>query len=346
MSDWIICPTCDLKHVARPDAVCPRCKQTVVGALTAGLRSATLPGATIHADGLPTGAWLAAGVLFANAVAGVLVLVLTQTSPARPAGIGNTVAIVVDVFLATALLLGRHGAVAWALVRAVLGGLILTPILWSNAGAATGIAQALYSLGLVLLLAGDPGVGRILAGLVPTAGTLLLVVAMVGSPPVGRRVSGLVADLLDRHAHVEHVERVGGGWRLELPPGAWHEAKAPPGIERMVSWPEEDAHIMVSAHAGPPGTELDVFKVADGLLDAIRKTTPTLVEVERKLVPARTGSGLAVRATLSATGKEVEGWYVVIVSGIRYAVAVALAPRERFDEVGPTLLGIAQQLEL
>jgi hypothetical protein len=343
--DWIVCPTCGLKHVARSDAVCPRCRTTVVGALAAGLTPATLPAQAARGEALPTGAWLAAWVLYANAVVAILVLVLTRTTPAAPTGMGSTVAIVVDVVLATALLLGKRGAAGWALVRAVLGGLILTPILWSSAGAAIGIAQVLYSLGLVLLLAGDPGVVRILAGLVPTAGTLLLIVAMVGAPGLGRRVSGLVADLLDRHAHVEHIERA-GGWRLELPPGAWHEAKAPPGIERMVSWPEEDAHIMVSAQTAPPGTELDVFKVADTLLGGIRRTTPTLAEVERKLVPARAGSGLAVHATLTAMGKDVEGWYVVFVSGNRFAIAVALAPHERFDELGPTLLGIAQQLEL
>jgi hypothetical protein len=31
MADWVQCPSCGLKHAARPDGLCPRCQQPTAG---------------------------------------------------------------------------------------------------------------------------------------------------------------------------------------------------------------------------------------------------------------------------------------------------------------------------
>jgi hypothetical protein len=354
MADWIVCPACRLRHVARPDGACPRCKQPIAGAVPlATVATATdfgLPGSSTEARpaGLPAGARIAAWVLLANALAAIptLALTLTRTTPSEPAGMGSVLPVIVDVVIATSLLRGNPRYQSWALVRAVLGGLILTPMLWITAGPAMGLTQALYSIGLVLLLVGEPGVARIASGLVPAMGTLLLMVAMSASDEVGRRVQAVVADVSDGGAHVERIERREGGWRLELPAGTWHEHKAPKGVDRMVSWPEEDAHLMITSQTAPAGTQLDIVKATDVVLGEARKAMPGLVERERKSFGARRGSGMAVHVSQTMHGTGVESWYVVFVDGNRLAVAVAMGPRDRFDEIGETLLGVAEKLEL
>lgn len=168
---------------------------------------------------------------------------------------------------------------------------------------------------------------------------------MVSSTGTARAIRGLAADAVDR-GHLAQLDGAGGSWLLPLPEGTWHRSRAPEGIDRMASWPEEDAHVMVSSKAAPPGSRIDLLAAVEGLVTEVRKADPSFAETERRFVRPPRGSGIAIRATLRAEGVEAEGWYVLVVDGNRVAIAIGLAPRERFEELGDGLLALAEGIDL
>jgi hypothetical protein len=380
MADWIACPGCGLKHSARPDGTCPRCGVQVAAATGASSDAAggsplppqvamlgyvapgearpagppaypPSPAAAAPDAPLPLGARVAGAVLLANAVVGLGVFLAGRSGGpiAAPFAVGTNL---VDLILAVGLLSSRAWARAWALVRTGLGGLIFTPLLWMSLGPLFGLLQLAFSLGVLALLVGEAGPVRLAAGLAGSGGTLALLALMAASPPAGRAVRALAADVAARGGHLEAVARAAEGtWRLPLPPDRWHEPLMPGrDLDGGASWPEEDAHLVVVSRPLPAGAsdraQENMGAVADGAIRGMAAKSRTFVEKERVAFPRAHGAGLAVRAAFTELGQEVEAWLVVIVEGDRFAFVGALAPAERFEELGGELLQLAQGIEL
>jgi hypothetical protein len=369
MATWCACPGCGLKHTARVDGRCPRCS-TPVAAHADGGGTPAPPEPPPPAAAPPTpaapprlplqapaetstsGELAAACILCANALVGVGVLLLTGTNPSDPRGMGSLVPVVVDLVVATRLFQKERNAPSWALARAVLGGLVLTPILWSNGGAIVGIAQLVFSAGLVALLVGEPGRARVAGGALGAGGAVALVFAMVALPRVGNSVRALAADVGDWGTHVERLEGRDGAWSLPLPPRRWHDwpegAKAVQGADRAATWPEEDAALMVFAIAAPEGRALDLGAAAEVILANIRKADRTYSELGRMRVRLAHGPGLAIHMRTTHGGRLAEGWclFATSASAGRIAVVLTLGPAERFEELGAELREVASQIDV
>lgn len=356
MAEWITCRTCGLRHSARADGFCPRCKSALgppaIGALPGSGMDPVVPAASLARETavpppapFPIGARVAGWVLYANALTAILAMIKLGVRPTDPAsGLAGIPSLLVDVAVGTYLVAGREKARPWALGRVVLGGLVFTPILWSNAGPALGLMQLAFSLALILLLVGRPGPLRMGAGLLPAAGILALYLGVLTDPAIAGAVRGAGADLLDRH--VDAWEGQLGRWRITFTPSRWHSMKrVPPGMESAFSWPERGASLGVAVKDLPPGADTDLQRISHAVMQGVQAADPRYAELERRQVRTPGGLALAVRAAVSGTPPE-QGWFVVHSAHGRFALVVAGAPADSPPEVLEELLSAASALVL
>jgi hypothetical protein len=391
MSDWTTCNVCGLKHTARADGTCPRCKSQLgatAGALVpeplpAGAAGVTppaaplpvpasaiapastaapaaapsarpttnsipLPSVEVPQEPFPLGARLAGGVLFANVLLTFLAVLVTRTSPADSSnGFGGFVSIAIDLAVGTMLVSGRDKSRGIALARVVLGALVLTPILWSNAGPLLGLMQLGFSGALLLLLAGRPGPVRMGTGLALAAGVLVLGLAVVTSPRAAGAARGMVADLVDRGAHVEDAEGSRAPWRLTLPTGHWHEhtPEKQSGAERAFVWPELDAAAYVVVASLPKDREVSLENVVDAVMEAMRKDAKSFEEHERRTFATQSGTAMSLRVSMVERGVPVQGWVTIHAGAGEVGTVVAVSSRD-LPEVMDELLEVGSALEL
>lgn len=267
MSEWIVCQACKLKHSARPDGVCPRCREPVAPALAA-------PGGTAEAGVAPAdpgtpparpavqwdlrrvGRWFvdpgAQRSTAAVRVAGAGLLVMGATNLAGVAAgfepdqvprsmLAGSAAADLAIGFFFAIGRGGTGLVTLALLRASLGAAVAVPLLlagdWKSAA-----FQALYLAGLVLLLLGRAGTARLAAGAVALGIVACLhliglgAVLAKGSRPARRPAVAVPARAAvppppRRESLGDAAERLSGSsptWSVDLPGGHWRIVRLHP----------------------------------------------------------------------------------------------------------------------
>jgi hypothetical protein len=404
MADWIACPGCGLKHSARPDGTCPRCRLQVgapapaappaaapaqaplppqvamlgfavpapAGEAVTGGQQGMASGRTVappapprpsqvdepstrlawwralETDGpLPTGSRAAGWAIYAAAIAGAAILVLTRGRGLEVHGPGIIVSLLIDFWVATELVCGRGRARGLAVMRAVLGVILLAPYFWIKAGWLMGLAQVTLCVGLLLLLIGRPGLVRMTTGLVSAVGVALTLLAMNASEPVRLAVHAVAFDLKDRGVHLESVRSAHRGWRLGLPPGRWHTLdEEVGGMDLLLLWPEEGALLMVRSEAAPSGKVFLAERRLEAVIANLRANQSTFVARERARIDVLHGEGWVVRYTLQDLGRRLEGWMVVAFETDRAAIALAHVPAERFAAIGPELRDLVSRIEV
>lgn len=365
MAEWIVCGSCSLKHSARPDGTCPRCKAQTGATIAPPAFAAPGPeaaGALVPppppyasppystrpaGDGaFPLGPRLAGFLLYANAFVAVVAMIRAGAQPTDPkSGFGGIVPLLIDVGIGTYLVGGNAKVRPWAIVRAVLGGVILTPIYWLNTGPLVGLLQFAYSLGLLLLLIGRPGGLRIALGMASAGGTLSLTLGVLFQQPLAVAVRDLVAGALDTTPYVEAVEGSQGRWRLTLPPGHWREmSQRPNNVERAFLWTERGASVVVTVNPLPPGA-IDLNRVADVFFQGMQRAVPGFKVEERRFVAGDVGNVLVARITVGGKAPE-DGWIGVHAVEERFAVAAASAPAGASQETLDELLAVVGSLQL
>lgn len=366
MAEWIVCSACGLKHTARADGICPRCKSAQgAGALEipppplafAGAAAppppspATGPIALPAMDGrepFPLGARIAGWVLYGNVLLTIVAMVATKSSPVDPkGGFGGPLPLIIDLVVATFLVGGRDKARGIALARVIIGALVLTPILWSNGGPLLGLMQLCFSGALLLLLVGRAGAARMAVGATLGAGVLLLGLAVVTSPSAAGAARGAMGDLFDLGRHVETAEGIRAPWRISLPAGHWHETRPTKvsDADRAFVWPERDASIFVAVHTLPRTTDVDLDKAADMILGAMQAKAQRVEDHQRFRFTTAQGSALSMRATVTNGGHTAEGWLAIHAGARELAVVIAMAT-DRTAEVIDELHQIGMSLEL
>jgi hypothetical protein len=202
MADWVVCPTCNLRHSLRADGACPRCKNPVAGSvesapaapapISPGPSSATPPAplarpsattlpdiydgslpprsgpgayaaAATSADGFSAAARIAGGLLLVNAMA---LFAEKALLPAAGEGLGRAglTSALIDLGLGVTLLIGNEKALLWARVRAGLGLLVLPLIHVVRGDHLMAVIQLVFSSGLLALLLGRAGLVRTILG--------------------------------------------------------------------------------------------------------------------------------------------------------------------------------------
>lgn len=266
MADWVVCPTCNLRHSLRADGVCPRCKNPVAGAAeglpaqpvpapiqpgstpappsVAARSSATampdvydgsLPprsgpaayaGAATPGEGFPVAARVAGGLLLLNAAALVAEKALLPTAGAGLGQAGLTSALI-DLALGAMLLMGSEKVLPWARLRAGLGLLVLPVIYVATGHRLLAVVQLAFSSGLLGLLLGHAGSLRM--ALSTTVVLICLGLEGLGLAGAATGSNPLTRWTLAREIEPEAVTSVTGGsvrYELRFPEGHWYTRKA------------------------------------------------------------------------------------------------------------------------
>jgi hypothetical protein len=332
---WLVCNACGLRHTARPDGLCPRCRGSLldpVDAPSAALRPSHVP--RTLSEAVPA-SWRIAGAGFlANGVLGALSLAAGRGSASvRNAAAGAAVSALVSLLLGWGLLKGRDGARKAALALAFIAlaaGLVLGAVthVWLAAG-----LIGLMCAGYILLLTGEPGPGRVAAGSVVLAAGVVAGAIAATNPR-------LVARELLAGSGVIHGKAVGhvaaDAWSLTFPPDLWYPARAPaPSVsdvsfERQFLRPEGPAHAIVVSVKIPANRGFDMDKMADAISKATRRQFEEWDVIEVGPLPGRGGTRvLHVRATLKGEKLELlcglfpnpPAFYEVVVGAERSAFA-------------------------
>jgi hypothetical protein len=329
MADWIACPSCGLKHSARPDGSCPRCRQPVSGAPLATVAAPepvsppaapALPALPVAPDqaGFPA-AWRVAGALFV--AFGIFIIATSAGKAGDRTFLG---AAVVDTVVGAALLAGKARWRGFAIFRVVVGGLVFTPVLWFGQGPAAAALQLVLSLSFLALLVGRPGVARLVLGAVPGAAVLALGLFGTAGAFGGDFEAQTAAGL----------EGARFRWHLVLPPARCHArppaavAKLNAAAERMAYCPDDGAQIAVIAEEFPNLPSLDVEKVADLVVEGARRGIAGLEVVSREKHPQRPEAARLIETRGSALGVRYRWHYGVYVDGRRVVQAIAQVPEE------------------
>src|SRR5262249_17034900 len=135
MAEWVVCPSCLLKHSRRPDGKCPKCR-TSLDAMTAPAEATPPPAApaappegalppppvfkltsgVMEDDDVPLGARIGAVLMIVNALLFVAERVLVGQSR-HPSSVVSTI---IDLWIGISLLRGNEGYLTWARLRIVI----------------------------------------------------------------------------------------------------------------------------------------------------------------------------------------------------------------------------------
>ncbi len=284
MADWVVCGSCQLKHQARPDGACPRCKSPV------GAPSAYAPPTT---EAAPPPEPLPAGTVSVGAkIAGVLMMlngVVVLIEAAQGGGNISPVSTIIDFVIGGSLLANKDKYLVWAQVRVGLGLLVFGGMALAQ-GDLVGLAvQAIFSTSLLLLLIGQPNKARTIVG---TAMAGLVVALMVFGGLMEATGSNPLAGL----AYEGESDPVPGGvvqgqlkpYTLTLPNDDWRlrrEAAARednPLADRWVVKPSADAHVVVIIETLEDDQTLDFPAFQAAVTENLKSATPDLRVVDER----------------------------------------------------------------
>lgn len=358
MPEWVTCSACGLKHTARPDGACPRCRQSI-GNVAAAMPAAAAPHEAVEPPltmisdepAVPSSAKAAGMVLIANGLLQLLATILMGMG-ASPLAFGGLLSVVIDFVVGGYLLAGREQALVWAKVRVGLGLVVLPFVQYAAGGAVPAFFQAAFSAGLLLLLVGTPSTLRL--GLGVAAAGLCLLLQMVGLVAMGIGTNPLARFVLTAQADGAAVKVVEGRafrYRLQTTSDGWYVRKAElakkdnPLADRWLIKPAHDAHVMVLAERVGPTDRVSMDAFANVVLGNARKVAPGLSLVERKTLLNVQGPGLLLHTRATMQGREMEFYYGLYAREPEIYQLVAFSFRRSFAAVEPQLLEWVSSLE-
>jgi len=354
MPEWVTCPSCGLKHTARPDGACPRCHQPIGAASPAAMPEAdAAPAPVIYGEqplsmtydepAVPSAAKAAGLVLIAN---GLLALVSTVVMgfSQGPMAAGGLVSVVIDFFVGGYLLAGNERALLWAKVRVGLGLLILPFIQYFAGGMVLAVVQAAFSVGLLLLLIGTPGLLRL--GLGVAASGLCLLLQLAGVVALGVGTSPLTRFILSAQTEGAPVKVVEGRqfkYRLQTTGEGWYLRKAElsrkdnPLADRWLIHPGTDAHVLVIAERLGPDARVDMNAFTNVVLQNARNAATSVAIVEQKPIDNAQGAGRLLHTRAKAKGQDMEFYYGLYAREPEIYQLVAFTFERNFAKVEPQL---------
>lgn len=299
---------------------------------------------------------LAGGFLIANAALGLMWVATSAGTPAAQGtavtpGVG-IVSAVIDLMIGTSLVRGQRKLVAFATVRVGLGLVLFTAMQIGNPFAA--VMQAVICGGLLLLLVGDAGKPRMIAGASMTGLYILVTVAGLLGDAIGHNAIRATALKASGELEADPVHRVTGvayPYTLDLPGGKWYLRAAAatkrdqPAADRWLVRPDKDAHVIVIAEH-VPGKTLELDAYTDACVDAARKTAAEFKLVDRLPLRSDPEGGRLLHNTFTVQGLQLERVMATVVAGERGFQVIAWAEHKRFPELAAELREIVESFRL
>jgi hypothetical protein len=364
MPEWVTCPGCGLKHTARSDGACPRCRQPIVDSSTPAPLAAPAPPTdesaqqapsapqvyaeppltmTYDEPAVPSAARAAGLVLIGN---GLLHLVATLVMGVSqgPMAFGGLVSVVIDFVVGGYLLAGNERALVWAKVRVGLGLVLLPFIQYAAGGLVLAAFQVAFSAGLLLLLVGTPGVLRL--GLGVAASGLCLLLEMAGLLAVGIGTNPLSRFVLSAQTEGSAVKVVDGRefrYRLQTASDGWYLRKTSlskkdnPEADRWLIHPGQDAHVLVIAERVGATDRVDMDALANVVLQNARNVAPNLTVVQQRPLENPQGAGRLLHTRAKMHGQGMEFYYGLYTREPEVYQLVAFTFEKNFKKVEPSL---------
>jgi hypothetical protein len=363
MPEWVTCPSCGLKHTARPDGACPRCHQAIAaepGPPETPVTEAA-PGQTMYVEhplqmtedqpAVPSSAKAAGLVLIAN---GLLQLVATLVTGVGqgPVAFGGLFSVAIDFVVGGYLLADNEQALKWAKWRVGLGLLFLPFVQYMTGGFIVAGFQAAFSAGLLLLLLGTPGLLRLGMGVAACGLCLLLQLAGlfaigVGTNPLSRYVlssqaEGAAVKVVDGKDFKYRLQTTGDGWYIRKADLA---KKDNPLADRWLINPGREGHVLVLVERVGPTDRINMDTFARVIMDNARNAVRDLTLVEQKTLENAQGPGRLLHTRGKVEGNAVEFYYGLYAREPEVYQVVAFTRQRNFGELEPQLYEWVSSLE-
>ena len=300
-----------------------------------------VPAAAVEPE-MTAGSRAAGIVLLLNVVVNLTAMALL---PHESSGLSALHGLVVDAVVGGGLLTGKEKWHKWALVRAILGGVVYGGILAFQHDYSALAFQLMLSTSLVLLLLGKPGTLRIATAAVVCAPYFLMaavgfVATKTGSNPIA--ASALAAS--------GSISPSGGTLRgtkaeycIELPKERWYlrdpavARKDNELADRWATRPDVDAHVMVIAEE-VPGAVIPQDQFESAIEKEARNNLGAFHMIGRD--PIATGAALHYSGT--AKGMNLEYYRGAFADGSRAYQVVAFATPASFEKIRDEITGIVK----
>ena len=363
MTTWVVCPGCSLRHSARLDGVCPRCKEPLASPPHAALPdvAGSAPPTLLRAEEAPAveraplGARLAGGIMVVNGLAllAETSLGLTESTKLGSATASPPVRLLFSFVLGALVLSGSERAIKVARVLVGISAVVLPAVLFSQSQPLVALLQLAFSASLLLLLFGDAGrirmgVAFALAGaFFAVEGAGLYGIAS-GHHPLARLM--MAGDL--EPGPVAAVEGTQVRYRLTAPGGSWYLRTATAAhkdnalADRWLIRPDRDAHVMVIAETLPAGSVASMDRFRETVVRNMTKVAKTFTVVEEGPFATALEAGHIVHAKGEVNGQQIE-WLIGLYIQHPYIFQVLGFGNGRvFPEVEPEVRRIVTSLEL
>ncbi len=376
MASWVVCPGCGLRHSARPDGVCPRCKQPVAAELA---EAAPPPAGPVPGDRLPDvydgsvpptilraeappaevkaplGARLAGAIMIVNGLALVAEagLGLTASTKIGAASSSPPARLLFSFVMGALVLYGSTGAIKVTRVLIAISGVVLPAILIGQGELLMATLQVALSASLLLLLFGDAGRVRMglaaaLAGIYFTMEGAGLYGTVSGRFPLARLMMsgqlepGPVAEVTG--AQVQYrLTAPGRSWYLRTDASA-HKDNAL--ADRWLVRPDRDTHVMVIAETLPPDSVASMDRFRETVVGNMKKSGKNFTVVDEGPLTTALEAGYLIQAKSEVKGQPVK-WLIGLYVHHPYIFQVLAFGNDRgFSDVEAEVRSIVTSLDL
>ena len=302
------------------------------------------------------GQQIAGGLLIFNAI---FVLLSAGLIPADPklgpmfAPARSIMPAIIDVLIGASLLSKKPKYVTWAILRVVLGTVLFTALSITK-DPMMAASQVMIGGSLLLLLLGDPGRPRLVAG-----GAMFFVYALLniaglsatalGINPLGPVIQMAIGDI--EPGTVSVVTGNASHYRVKTPSSRWYlrtEKAAKKNNELSDRWltrPDLDAHVLIIAER-EPGKQLSVDLLADAVVENAKRVSVDFEVVSREPMKSNPKKGRIIHTRSTVDNLALENLNGVIAVYEHGYQIIAFAPRVSFPKVEAELRSIIESFEL
>jgi hypothetical protein len=317
---------------------------------------ASAPVAADPQDVITVGQQIAGGLLIFNAI---FVLLSAGLIPADPklgpmfAPARSIMPAIIDVLIGASLLSKKPKYVTWAILRVVLGTVLFTALSITK-DPMMAASQVMIGGSLLLLLLGDPGRPRLVAG-----GAMFFVYALLniaglsatalGINPLGPVIQMAIGDI--EPGTVSVVTGNASHYRVKTPSSRWYlrtekAAKKNNALsDRWLTRPDLDAHVLIIAEQ-EPGKQLSVDLLADAVVENAKRVSVDFEVVSRESMKSNPKKGRIIHTRSTVDNLALENLNGVIAVYEHGYQIIAFAPRVSFPKVEAELRSIIESFEL
>ncbi len=300
---------------------------------------------------------IAGALLIANAVLVVLEMVILPNDPTSKDPFSSPsrtiVPTLIDVAIGVMLLAKNNKVVPWAILRVTLGLFLFVAIRIAQGDVFMVVMQILASTSLLLLLLGNAAKPRIavasaLFGVYGLLSFIGIGAELTGTNPIASLVQGASGQLESGPAGVvtgesSHYQLTAASekWRLRTRAAI---QKDNPVVDRWLTRPDVDAHVLVIAEKAPGGMVYpDVL--ADAVLKMAKETSPDLKVIDRGPLRTRPEDGRMLHTKSTVNGLAIESLTGVIGYYEHSFQIIAFAKQGVFPQVEAELRSIVESFK-